>query len=329
MSQDNSDNVKVLFIAGSGRSGSTLLDMLFGQINGVHSTGELRFIWSRGFGENQLCGCGKPFRECEFWSEVVRVAFGGFDNIDHAWIEELRELTEDRLSKRVSPGNGSRLGVPFQEYLDVCNKLYQAIHKVSGCEFIVDSSKNTAHGFVLANIPQIDLFTVHLVRDSRAVAYSWRREKVRPEIYWERKFMGQRKIWTSTTRWNSLNKLTEKLKLSSKQYALLRYEDLVASPKESLLGLFAELGIAQPSLDFIDGSHASLRTSHTVSGNPVRFTNREIKIEPDTEWQHAMANPHKWLVTLITWPLLSKYGYLGKDEALKDKTGVPVLLKEN
>jgi hypothetical protein len=328
MSQDNTNNVKVLFIAGPGRSGSTLLDMLLGQINGFYSTGELRFIWSRGFEQNQLCGCGKPFRECEFWTEVVKEAFGRLEDIDYTRIETLRGHVERRLSKGLSIRGDIELLAPYQEYFDACTKLYQAIHKISGCEFIVDSSKNTAHGFILANIPQIDLFTVQLIRDSRAVAHSWRREKIRPEIYWEQKFMGQRKVLTSATRWNSLHKLSEKLGHTSKGYVPLRYEDLVNNPKKSLSGLFTDLGIEPPTFDFIDGSHANLRTSHTVSGNPVRFTNNEIKIKPDTEWQHAMANRHKWLVTLITWPLLLKYGYF-KEEGPKDKTGVPFLLKEN
>jgi Sulfotransferase family len=329
MSQANTNRVKVLFIAGSGRSGSTLLDMLLGQINGLHSTGELRFIWSRGFRENQLCGCGKPFKECEFWVEVVKEAFGGFEGIDYTRMEELRDPVERRVSKGLSIRSEPELLAPYQEYFDVCRNLYQAIHKISGCEFIIDSSKNTAHGFILANLPQIDLFTVHLIRDSRAVAYSWRREKIRPEIYWEQKFMGQRKILTSATRWISLLKLAEKLQHSSRQYALLRYEDLVNNPKKSLSGLFNDLEIEQPSLDFIDGFHANLKTSHTVSGNPVRFTNKEINIKPDLEWQHAMPNRHKWLVTLITWPLLSKYGYFKRDEMQQDKTGAPFLLKEN
>lgn len=325
MSQVNTN--KVLFIAGPGRSGSTLLDMLLGQINGFYSTGELRFIWGRGFAQNELCGCRKPFRECEFWTEVVKEAFGRFENVNYARIEELRDSVERRVSKGLPTSGESKLLAPYKEYFDACLNLYRAIHKISGCEFIIDSSKNTAHGFVLANIPEIDLFTVHLIRDSRAVAYSWRREKIRPEVHWERKFMGQRKILSSAIRWNSLHRLAEKLQHNSKQYALLNYEDLVNNPKRSLLGLFTDLGIEQPSLDFIDGIHANLKTSHTVSGNPVRFTNKEIKITPDVEWQHAMPNRHKWLVTLITWPLLSKYGYF-KDQGLKEKRGAP-LLEEN
>jgi hypothetical protein len=328
MMQDNTKNVQVLFIAGPGRSGSTLLDMLLGQINGFYSTGELRFIWSRGFAQNQLCGCGKPFQACEFWSEVVKEAFGGYEAIDYARIEKLREAAEHRVSKRLSINREPELLAPYREYFDACRSLYQAVHKISGCEFIIDSSKITAHGLILANIPQIDLFTMHLIRDSRAVAYSWRREKIRPEIYWERKFMGQRKILSSAIRWNSLHKLAEKLEHTSKQYALLRYEDLVSNPQKSLLGVFRDLEIERPSLDFLDGFHANLKTSHTVSGNPVRFTNKEIKIEPDVEWRHAMTNRHKWLVTMLTWPLLLKYGYFMKEEGLRNTTGDPVLLEE-
>jgi hypothetical protein len=326
MSQDNTRNVKVLFIAGPGRSGSTLLDMLLGQVDGFYSTGELRFIWSRGFKDNQLCGCGKPFRECEFWTGVVKDAFGGFDRIDYTRIEGMRESAERHVSKGVSIHGETGSLAPYKEYFDACLSLYQAIHKISGCEFIIDSSKNTAHGFILTNIPAIELFTVHLIRDSRAVAYSWRREKIRPEIYWEQKFMGQRKLITSATRWNSLHRLAERLQHTSKEYSLLRYEDLVSNPKKSLLEVFTDLEIEQPSLDFLDGFHANLKTSHTVSGNPVRFTHKEIKIEPDVEWQHAMPNRHKWLVTLITLPLLSKYGYF-KDQGLSDRRGSPILEK--
>ena len=52
------------------------------QIDGFASFGELRHIWERSFLGNQLCGCGRPFRQCPFWTEVAEVAFGGFDGVD-------------------------------------------------------------------------------------------------------------------------------------------------------------------------------------------------------------------------------------------------------
>src|SRR5438105_15565281 len=60
----------VLFIGGEGRSGSTLLDRMLGQLPGFFSTGELREVWNRGLIENLDCGCGLSFRSCSFWTAV-------------------------------------------------------------------------------------------------------------------------------------------------------------------------------------------------------------------------------------------------------------------
>src|SRR5690349_2184383 len=70
------ERIPVLFIAGAARSGSTLLDRVIGMHEGFCSSGELTFIWQRSYRENQLCGCGVPFHECEFWREVSDTAFG-------------------------------------------------------------------------------------------------------------------------------------------------------------------------------------------------------------------------------------------------------------
>lgn len=301
---------KVLYVAGPGRSGSTLLEMLLGQMDGFYPIGELRFIWKRAFGQNQLCGCGKPFIDCLFWKEVIKEAFGGFQNIDHVRLEGMRRPAERLISSGILTTNTpSNTLAPYQEYFDSYRKIYQAILKVTECEFIIDSSKNVANGFILAAIPEVDLYTIHLIRDSRAVAYSWQREKVRPEIPWEQKFMSQRGILKSASRWNSRNRSAQKLKQRSQQSALLRYEDLAHNPKECLSKLITDLGIEPYSLDFLNGASAQIKTLHTVSGNPVRFMREEIKIRPDLQWQNDMATHQKWMVTILTWPLLMKYGY--------------------
>src|ERR1700754_3896573 len=66
----------VLFIAGAGRSGRTLLDRVIGAQEGFLSLGEVQFIWQRSFAEDQLCGCGRPFHRCAFWAGVCEGAWG-------------------------------------------------------------------------------------------------------------------------------------------------------------------------------------------------------------------------------------------------------------
>jgi len=63
--------VKVLYIAGETRSGSTLLDCMLGETGSFFSTGELFLIWRQGFMQDLLCGCGKKIRDCEFWGAVI------------------------------------------------------------------------------------------------------------------------------------------------------------------------------------------------------------------------------------------------------------------
>lgn len=55
------EKIKVLYLAGWSRSGSTILSNILGEINGFFSTGEITYIWQRGLIINKLCGCDLPF----------------------------------------------------------------------------------------------------------------------------------------------------------------------------------------------------------------------------------------------------------------------------
>src|ERR1700722_7728096 len=69
----------VVYLAGTGRSGSTVLANILGEVDGVFAAGELRYLWQRGLKEGRLCGCGLPVRESPVWSRVLAMA-GGLDD---------------------------------------------------------------------------------------------------------------------------------------------------------------------------------------------------------------------------------------------------------
>lgn len=307
--------VKVVFIGGYGRSGSTLLDRLLGQVDGFFSAGELRHIWDRSFGENQLCGCGKPFKGCSFWKEVAEQAFGSVDRVDLNKIRTLKRSVDRMryIPYLMSPSlRPPRYQALFSEYTEILGRLYKAIRDVSGSEFIVDSTKDPSHGFVLKAMSDIELYTVHLVRDSRAVAYSWQRKKRRPEIHWKEEYMPRYSPFKSAWEWGLMNALVHLLGYTApKRYTLIRYEDLVSEPRKALSELLADLGTANPNLDFIRERNIKLGVDHTVSGNPMRFQHGIIEVRPDTEWRHKMPTSQRVVISALTWPLLLKYGYLG------------------
>lgn len=303
--------IKIVFIGGAGRSGTTLLDRILGQVNGFFSLGEVYHIWERSFVENQLCGCGKPFKECEFWQAVAEEAFGGFDQVDAQQILKLqRSVARIRYTPQLlfPKLRSQRFSSLLEQYIEILGRLYEAIAKISGCEVLIDSSKAPPHAFVLSQIPNIDLSVIHLVRDPRAVVYSWQRKKRRPEIYWKEEYMPRPSILKAIAEWTLSNWLIDLLQNKVSSYTLVRYEALAERPKTVVGKILERSDINFSDLNFfIDDHRLKLKTDHTVSGNPIRFKQGEIEIRPDREWIEKMSSSKKWLVGTLTYPLFIRY----------------------
>jgi hypothetical protein len=306
------DQVRVLFIGGYGRSGSTLLDRLLGQIEGFVSVGELRNLWEEGVKQNLLCGCGSPTKECPFWTQVLEHAFGPISKIDVDRLIYLRSRFEGRPSilSVLFPGPASsRFNEEHLEYLGAMERLYKAIAHVSGARLIVDSSKHPGRGFLLATIPSVQLCAVHLIRDSRAVTYSWQRTRIRPDVIQKTTFMNIHGTLQSVAEWMGHNRLTASLGRRAHCYTVVRYDDLVANPRDVLSRIVTSIGEPAPDLSFLGERQAYLKPNHTVSGNPMRFSHGWVPISLDDEWRSSMPFGKKLLVTACTWPWLLRYGF--------------------
>jgi len=303
---------RVLFIAGALRSGTTLLDRVIGAHEGFCSVGEVHNIWENSFDQNQLCGCGAPFHECIFWGKVSQRAFGvGPSEFDPKTAIHLKNSV-DRIRHipwLVSPGRPKHYQTSLVTYGELLGRLYTAIQEISGATVIVDSSKSPAHAMLMSQLPGIDVHVVHLVRDPRAVAFSWQRQRRRPEIHWKAEDMPVERVPTSAYRWIAFNAPAELLSASKMSYCRLRYEDFVADPAVSLSKVLAPYEWADNNLARVDDLEMVLEPSHTVSGNPMRFKSGKLKLELDNEWRRAMRPRDRRLVTALTWPLLVRYGY--------------------
>ncbi len=302
---------KLLHITGTHRCGSTILDRLLGQLEGFFSTGELQYLWEEGFLYGRSCSCGQPVLHCEVWSRIIAESIGTVtDDQARQWLAFRKQNTRvwmalDSLNKHYQHR------ASFQQYLHVLAKIYQAIINITGCRVIVDSSKYPLYLPFFRQIPFLDVYILHLVRDSRAVAYSMMTPKDNPDPH-NPNVMDSTTLWTSALVWNLWNLLAEHYgRKSPERYLLLRYEDFVTSPKMSLQTVLNFLGenVSFASL-FTDHKQAVLRPTHTIAGNPVRFQEGALTINRDSRWQEHMSPTDKLSVTLFTWPLLIRYGYL-------------------
>lgn len=309
------DGLKVLYIAGSGRSGSTILHNILAQIDGFFAIGEPHYIWERGFIKNRLCGCGVPFQECEMWSAIVREAFGSIDHVDAQRMFRLnRSFRIYHLPFMFIPPVKRRHISRLSEYLDNVEKLYRAIAAVTGSRVIVDSSKTPVFGYLLRMIPGINLHVVHFIRDSRATAHSWSRKRLfepmtgttNPE------YMAQHSPVRSALQWNARNILAEiYLRQTPVRYMILKYEDFVRQPRDSVKAILSLLRESDVSLPFVTDHKVDIhRPNHSVYGNLVRFQTGQVELSLDDEWKTKMKGSHQTAVAALTWPVLLRYGYL-------------------
>ena len=132
--------------------------------------------------DNERCACNQRFHDCPFWHEVGALAFGGWDRVDVARIEGAAGRPSSgrfipRLAAPCRPGPSAGAG---RVHLVLPARLCGAA-AASGCEVLIDSSKHSSLAFCLRWLGPRRLRVVHVVRDSRAVAYSWTRLIRRPD----------------------------------------------------------------------------------------------------------------------------------------------------
>jgi hypothetical protein len=301
--------VRVVFVGGLGRSGTTLLERILGELPGVCPLGEVVHLWERDLVRDERCGCGHAFSRCAFWQAVGEQAFGGWARVR---VDRMRALGQavDRtrhiphLARRHLPTRYQR---PVAEYVGHYARVYRAAAQVSGARVVVDSSKHSALAFGLRWSPSIDLRVIHMVRDSRGVAYSWTKTVPRPESTGEQ--MTRYPPGRSALLWNAHNTAFGLLAHRGVPVYRVRYETLLAQPRTVVAKLADFAGIPAGPLEFVTGTAVRLGTSHTAAGNPMRFATGEVPLRPDDAWRTELPAGQRRLVGALTAPLLVRYGY--------------------
>lgn len=332
--EGHEEPVRVLYLAGSGRSGSTLVTTILGQFDGAFAAGELRYLWQRGLAERRPCGCGVPLVECAWWQKVL----AELPEVDAA---DLARRLRTRLRIRRLPGllyRRWRGRAPVAGHPDDARlaALYAALDRRiraetdagrAGPPVVVDSSKLPPYGALLAGLPGIDLRVLHVVRDPRATGFSWRRRRPLdptgggPDGAGDR-LMSRPPLWKASLLWLVWNAVTVRLWDGTDRYLRIRYEDFVAAPNETIARVARFAGIDPAGDPFVGPGLVHLAPTHSVAGNPVRHRTGTVPVRPDDEWREGLGRWGYLLVTALTLPLLRGFGYpLRRDGARRRDSG--------
>ncbi|MQA98988.1 MAG: hypothetical protein GEU78_01630 [Actinobacteria bacterium] len=307
------ENPKVLFLLGKGRAGGTLLNNVLGQLEGFTAPGELPRLWTWGLTEGWLCGCGRPVRDCPYWKPIVDRVLADSQGVSPAevtrWQNEL--LTWRKVPRLLLKSPDSLEEWPtLASYVGVMGNLYRAIARATGARVIVESTRWPTAPSILGLVPGMDVRVLHLVRDPRAVIYSWKRRKAlvdrpgNPEMqrfgatytmvsWWARSFLAE----LVSRRWGR------------ERAMLLRYEDFIADPNRNLETILSFVGEPKQNLGFVSDGFVQLDTTHTVGGNPDRLRSGRVELRLDDAWVQGQALADRLIGTVLATPYLRRYGY--------------------
>lgn len=184
---------ELIYIAAPGYSGSTLLAWLLGSHPQIATVSEMTGLISSVDPETYKCSCGKRIRECPFWRALKeRVADSGVD-FDVSDFRLKFIMGENRLSKVFR--SRSLHNRWANKVRDVVLKLYlpqrhdlanlrrrnlafvDAVLEITGAQVFLDASKDPIRIKYLAEMPELRVKVIHLTRDARAVAHSYRKHR--------------------------------------------------------------------------------------------------------------------------------------------------------
>jgi len=269
----------IIYIVSSAHSGSTLLDLILGSHSAIQSGGEFyKFPMKSKIedGISQPCSCGEKIIDCDFWQRVLEGA-----NLDFEAIQS------------------------SQDFFSLYDRMIPSMLKVAGKSHFVDSSKRLTRLKKYLKSDQFRVSIIHLVRDPRAVAYSFVRKKKRvlanQEMFSSRvnppKYL--QSLWLILR--GNMRYIVEMSK--QKGFHTVKYEDLVVNPQQALSGFLERIHLPfeDSMVHYYDHAH------HVIGGNRMRFQKRPLAL--DKEYLHNLSAFEWFAGTCISLPILLKYKY--------------------
>lgn len=295
---DPQSPVRILYIASTQRSGSTILHNVLSQVDGFFGVGEIHRIWSKGLLENRPCSCGEPIRSCPIWKAIIKLTQDRLPEVIPEDVESWRRQLRERHLLLFPLGFKRYLmkrATPYRHALEV---LYGAVREATGCEIVVDSSKNALYGYLLATSPQFDVRVIHLIRDVRDVEASLIR----------RKYQGHPNFATHSTaigflEWSWSNFLIAQLLANTAtSYCRVSYEDFIASPRATISKILNSVQWNSSAVP-IQGREAQVSEVHGFGGSEERFRTGRIEITSPARTKPKLRGGPRKLLEVGSWPL--------------------------
>lgn len=162
----------ILYIMGTGRSGTTILEILLAGNPGMVGVGEVTHIFQHGFAENRTCACGRPFAACEFWSKVRTAS--GWDARSAAEAGSVLRALEGH-SKFAALALGLTSAKQIREYSAINARLFSAIGEAARPAVVIDSSKYAGRALQLARLWRVRVRILCVTRSPEGLIQAFKK----------------------------------------------------------------------------------------------------------------------------------------------------------
>ena len=255
---NNSDIPQIIYIAGTARSGSTILATLLGSCDGVVNVGEVTHIGRDGFLNNKPCTCNCEAKTCPVWGEVIdKVQTSEVSNVEHIFSSTDRHI--------------GVLIAFLRHIFHFQNKKWTALNKTifeelgssSGASTIVDSSKYAARGLLLSDTFQHRTKIICITRSPQGLLEAFSKKNEKEQL---RKTSRQACVYYFIT----VISLRIASFCSRKKHIWITYEELLENPIDVLLKIEGFLNTDLTQAKRLVENSLPLSTGHVITGNRLR-----------------------------------------------------------
>jgi hypothetical protein len=318
----------IVFILGTGRNGSTLLDMALNSHTKVFSVGEMDHLEGdiqRKDGSS-MCGCYTPIGDCQFWNKVWNSIKNKYQITENPFYYKGRQKQFSKLIRK--PINGldfifALLNVfpnrPHRFFSKIYKEeIFDHIFEENKVFVVSDSMKSFKRALRISNYLKnnYNFKFIHLVRDGRAVVYSYSKKsytyylkdkdntKVKIEV---KKYFDPQKLAIYIKAWKRTNKQIQNyFKFFRKDsYLLLKYEALCSLPEEELKRVCNFIGMPYEKemlrLDRFE--------NHIIRGNPTAKFKAKSFLPPNMDFMQHLDDEELALFNDIAGNLNKSFGY--------------------
>ena len=141
----------LIYIMGTGRSGTTALATFLGNNKEIQNIGEMHQFFEH-IDENKECSCGKQINECEFWKNKI-------DNPTQESSANSRKLSEkmESHSSIINHLINNFSNIEHEKYIALHQSILNSIYSDSDKSTLLDSSKYIGRALALNKLVNIDL----------------------------------------------------------------------------------------------------------------------------------------------------------------------------